>query len=177
MKNCLLILLVFCCGINASAQKFASVKSVVTFYSDAAIEDIKATNKKGSSLFDASTGEIVFSIPINGFQFRKALMQEHFNEKYMESEKYPKATFQGTVQGFQKDSPKQNLKANGKLTIHGVTKDLVADGTFEQKGKVLLLRSKFMVVLEDYNIQRPQVLWQNIAEQVEVTVEFEYKLQ
>jgi hypothetical protein len=177
MRGLLLIWLVFSSPAYAQGPKYVSTKSVITFFSDAAIEDIKATNKKGSSIFDESSGEIVFSIPVNQFQFRKSLMQEHFNEKYLESEKYPTATFQGTVQGYRKGEPRQTVKATGKLMIHGVTKSIDAEGTIEQKGKVLLLRSKFIVVLEDYAIQRPQVLWKNIAEQVEVTIEFEYKSQ
>jgi polyisoprenoid-binding protein YceI len=159
-------------------QKYITEKSTITFYSDAPIEDITATNKQASSIFDSSNGEIVFSVPISEFRFAKSLMQEHFNEKYMESDKYPKATFQGTIKNFDiKNEDIQNATATGKLTIHGNTNDVEFPGTIELKGDKLLMKSKFMVKLADYKIQIPQLLWQNIAEQVEVTVDFVFKPQ
>src|SRR5690349_8061189 len=82
------------------SQKYVAEKSQITFFSDAALEDITATNKKASSIFNSANGEIVFSVPISEFQFAKSLMQEHFNEKYMESDKYPKSTFQGKIENY-----------------------------------------------------------------------------
>lgn len=147
------------------------------FFSDAAIEDITAENRKGASIFNAESGEIVFSIPIREFRFAKSLMQEHFNEKYMESDKFPRSTFQGRVIGFQNKEGLQQVYAEGKLSIHGVTRDVRIPGTIEKKKDALLMKSKFKVRLEDYEVQRPQILWQNIAEEVEVTVEFTFKKQ
>lgn len=159
------------------AQKYISSRSTITFFSDAAIEDITAENKKGASIFNPSTGEIVFSIPIQEFQFEKSLMQEHFNEKYMESEKYPKAMFQGKVVEFKPELDSQSARAQGKLTIHGVTRDIDVTGTIEKKDKNYIIKSTFPIKLVDYKIEIPQLLWQNIAEQVEVKMEFEYKPQ
>ncbi|MBT1703647.1 YceI family protein [Fulvivirgaceae bacterium PWU20] len=160
------------------AQKFVSEKNSISFFSDAAIEDIAAVNNKCSSIFNAATGDIVFSVPINGFEFEKSLMQEHFNEKYMESDKYPKSTFQGAIAGFDISKKEiQNVSASGKLTIHGVTKDLTIPGTIQQQGDKLLLKAKFVVKLVDYKITIPQLLWQNIAEQVDVTIDFTFKPQ
>lgn len=165
-------------GVSAVAQKYSLEKANVSFFSDAAIEDIKAENKKASSIFNSESGEIVYSITINGFQFAKSLMQEHFNEKYMESDKYPKSTFQGKISGFDgKGQGIQQVTAAGKLTIHGVTRDVEIPGTIEKQDNKLVMRSKFMVKLADYKITIPQLLWQNIAEQVEVTVDFSYKPQ
>jgi len=162
--------------ITVYGQKFVSEKSFISFFSDAAIEDISAENKKATSIFNAGTSEIVFSVPMKDFKFAKTLMQEHFNEKYMESEKYPKATFQGKFVNFNaQTSGTQEVKAQGKLTIHGVTRDIDIPGTVENSDKNIVMKSKFFIVLEDYKITRPQLLWQNIAEQVEVTVEFTYK--
>jgi polyisoprenoid-binding protein YceI len=158
------------------AQKFVLTKSTVTFFSDAAIEDIKATNTKTSSLLNATTGEIVFSVPITEFQFDKSLMRTHFNEKYMESEKYPKALFQGKIIGMMAEAKEeQAVKAKGKLTIHGVTKEVEIPGTIQFNASEVVAKAKFMVRLEDYKIKIPQLLWQNIAEEVEVTVDFTYK--
>jgi polyisoprenoid-binding protein YceI len=102
-------------------------------------------------------------------------MKEHFNEKYMHSEKYPKSTFTGKLEGFDgKATGVQNVAAVGKLSIHGETKDINVPGTVEARGGKLLMKSKFIVKLEDYNIEIPTLLWQNIAEQVEVTLDFTF---
>jgi polyisoprenoid-binding protein YceI len=172
----ILILVLSLFSVASWAQKYVADKSTVVFFSDAAVEDITAKNTKSSSIFNVETGEIAFSIPIQDFEFAKSLMKEHFNEKYMETEKYPKSTFQGKIEGYDpKASGTQNAKATGKLTIHGVTKDVAIPGTLEIAPEKALLHSKFIVKLDDYNVKRPQLLWKNIAEQVEVTIDFTYK--
>jgi polyisoprenoid-binding protein YceI len=177
MKHLFVILACFSIT-EALCQKYAIEKSDIVFFSDAAIEDIKANNKKASGIFNSANGDIVFSIPISEFQFEKSLMQEHFNEKYMESDKFPKATFSGKIMGFDANaSSAQQAKANGKLMIHGVTNEIEIPGTIEKKDNKLILKTKFMVKLVDYKITIPQLLWQNIAEQVEVTCEFVFKPQ
>jgi polyisoprenoid-binding protein YceI len=161
-----------------SAQKFVNDKSLISFYSHAAIEDITADNKKASGIFNESTADIVFSIPITEFRFKKSLMEEHFNEKYMESDKYPKSTFQGKLVGFDPSTVGiQQVKASGKLMIHGVTRDVEVPGTIEKQKDKWLMKAKFIVKLVDYKIEIPQLLWQNIAEQVDVTAEFTFKPQ
>jgi polyisoprenoid-binding protein YceI len=170
------LLIVF--ALHASAQKYVLEKSVVTFFSEAAIENITAKNEKTSSVLNAQTAEVAFSVPIREFQFAKKLMQEHYNEKYMESEKFPKSTFAGKISGFDGAvKGPQQVKANGKLTIHGVTTNVEIPGTAEIQSDKIILKSKFIVKLADYNIKIPQLMWQNIAEQVEVTVDFTYKPQ
>src|SRR5687768_12868408 len=130
------IILFFLSALSVNAQKFSLEKSLIVFFSDAAIEDIKADNKKASSIFNSENGEIVLSIPIQEFQFDKSLMKEHFNEKYMESDKFPKATFQGRISEFDKaKTGPQDARATGKLTIHGVTNDVEIPGTIEKQGE------------------------------------------
>ena len=159
-----------------NAQRFIIEKSSVVFFSKAAIEDITAQNIKAIGIFDIGSGEIAFSIPVNEFVFAKSLMQEHFNEKYLETEKFPKSTFQGKVSGFQAGAQgSQLVHATGKLTIHGITKEVDIQGSAEKEKDHLTIKTKFIVVLGDYGIARPQLLWQNIAEQVEVTIEFTFK--
>lgn len=161
---------------NVSAQKFLVEKSTVTFFSNAAIENIAAENSKSNSIFNETTGEIVFSIPVTEFEFAKSLMKEHFNEKYLETEKYLKSTFQGKIAGYQTGvNGVQQVRASGKLTIHGVTKDIDTRGTMEKANGKIVIKSSFIVKLEDYMIKIPQVLWQNIAKEVEVKVEFLYR--
>jgi polyisoprenoid-binding protein YceI len=163
---------------SVHAQKYTTDKTFVSFFSDAAIEDITAENTKTVGVFNSATGDIAFSVPIKEYQFEKSLMKEHFNEKYMETEKFPKSTFQGKVTGYDASATgPQNVSTKGKLTIHGETKEVEIPGTIEKQGDNLLMKSKFIVKLEDYKIAIPQLLWQNIAEQVEVTVDFTFKPQ
>jgi polyisoprenoid-binding protein YceI len=165
-------------ALHASAQKFVSEQSAITFFSSAALEDITAKNEKSTSIINLATAEIAFSVPIKSFQFEKQLMQQHFNERYMESDKYPKATFAGKIEGLQSNSSSpQQVKAIGKLTIHGVTRDVAIPGTIEVTSSNVIIKTKFIVKLADHKIEIPKLLWQNIAEQVEVTIEFVYKPQ
>lgn len=157
-----------------SAQKFAVEKSTIVFFSDAIVEDIKATNTKTNALMEISSGEIAFDVPIKNFEFEKDLMKQHFNEKYMETEKFPKAQFSGKLIDFNKSkSGVQQLLAEGKMNIHGVVKEMKIPGTMEvmSDGKIWI-KAKFMVKLKDHKIKIPTVVWQNIAEEVEVSVEF-----
>jgi polyisoprenoid-binding protein YceI len=172
MKISLLILLL--CPFTSWGQKIVSNKSTVTFFSDGVIEDITATTSKTTGIIDLSKKEFAFSLPIREFEFEKSLMKEHFNEKYMESEKYPKATFLGTIQNFSDAAETQEVNAVGKLTIHGVSKDVEIPARMRKSGNGFLVNAKFMVKLADYDIEIPQLLFQNIAEEVEVTVDFNF---
>jgi hypothetical protein len=168
-----LVLISFYCQ---SQQRFFAEKAVVSFFSDGVVEDISATNEKVTSIFDVVNGEVAYLMSIKDFQFPNKLMQVHFNEKYMESEKFPKSSFQGKISGFSlTGAGKQDVKATGKLTIHGVTKDIDVPGTVEVNGNRLTVKSKFVVKLLDYNIKVPQIVWQNIAQQVEVTIDLVYR--
>jgi hypothetical protein len=129
----------------AIAQKYTTEKAHISFFSDAAIEDIEAINTIVGSIFNATTGDLVYIIKIRDFTFHKSLMREHFNEKYMESEKFPKSTFQGKIVGFKPNTPgEQKVMAIGKLSIHGVTRDIEVPGTVELSSGKLLVKSKFL---------------------------------
>ncbi len=99
--NKILLIILLLSAYPGIAQKYKSTSGTIKFYSEELLEDITAINKDVKSIFDNESGQIVFSLPITGFEFAKSLMQEHFNEKYLESEKYPKATFKGTITGYQ----------------------------------------------------------------------------
>lgn len=164
-------------AIVCRAQKYAVEKGEITFFSDAPVEDIHASNKKSVALLDLSSGQLVFSVPVNAFRFEKGLMEEHFNEKYMESHKYPKSTFQGAIINFNAGKTGvQQVTAKGKLSLHGVIKEIEVPGTAEvTSDKKIIIKASFNVKLKDYNITIPQLLWQNIAEQVEVKLDFIFK--
>lgn len=161
---------------KAAGQQYFAEKAFISFFSDGVLEDITADNSKGTSIFDSGKGDIAYLISIKDFQFKKTLMQVHFNEKYMESDKFPKSSFKGKITGFvQTASGVQQVKAVGKLTIHGITRDVEVPGTIEAKSNGFQMRSKFMVKLDDYSIKVPEILWQNIAKEVEVTIDFTYR--
>jgi hypothetical protein len=160
---------------GTSQNRFYAEKSLVTFFSDGIVEDIKASNNTVTSIFDVAKNEIAFLIKVKDFQFDKKLMQVHFNEKYMESERFPKSTFIGQVSGFNPSKNGiQHVQAIGKLFIHGVTKDVKIPGTLEKTGSNLVLKSKFMVKIADYNIRIPQIIWNNVSEEVEVDLDLTY---
>src|SRR5262245_44581085 len=148
MKRILIFL--FCiAGWSAFGQKYVAEKSFVSFYSKAAIEDITAENTKSQSLFNTATGEVVFVIPIQQFEFAKSLMKEHFNEKYMDTEKYPKSSFTGKITGYDVHATgEQKATATGKLMIHGVTQDIEVPGTVEFVNGKIVVKSSFIVKLE-----------------------------
>ncbi|MGK7392405.1 MAG: YceI family protein [Candidatus Cyclobacteriaceae bacterium M2_1C_046] len=161
---------------SLSAQRFVSQEGRIIFFSDAVVEDIEAENKTGVSLIDFKEQTIVFLLKVRDFNFAKALMQEHFKEKYIEADKYPKSEFKGKFSGFDPSkSGNQEVNATGTLTIHGVTQPVEAKGIMRREGNLIYLKSEFYIKLADYNIKIPQVLWQNIAEEVLVTVQFIYR--
>ena len=164
------------CGISVGvfAQKYITRTGKVTFFSSTPLENIEAFNNDVSSIVDAKTGEVLFVVPIKSFKFEKALMQEHFNENYLESDKYPKAEFKGKIANlsavnFSKDG-QYNVTATGKMTIHGVTRDVTAPGTITVKGSNITAASKFRVRTSDYGIKIPGVVAGKIAQEIEVTV-------
>lgn len=175
MKFPILFFLLILSPFTGYSQRYFAEESKITFFSDGVVEDIMAKNSKVTSIFDVK-GDVAFLLSIKDFEFEKKLMQVHFNEKYMESEKYPKASFQGRIVGFDVNAGGvQQVKAVGKLSIHGVTHDIDAPGTIEVKGNQLMVHSKFMVKLADYNIRVPQIIWKNIAQTVEVSIDFTYR--
>lgn len=172
------LLLIFCATSQAFAQhKYGVESSRLTFFSDGAVEDIRAVNTRVTSIFDAGRGDMAMLVRIKDFQFEKKLMQVHFNEKFLESEKYPKSTFMGHVSGFDpQKSGVQHVTASGRLLIHGVTREVQVPGTIELKDNALYLKTKFKIKLADYNIEIPQIVWQNIAEEVELDLNVKFSL-
>ncbi len=163
---------------SANAQKYMTKTGHIKFYSETPIETIEADNNQVNAALDSQTGDFVFKVLIKSFQFEKALMQEHFNENYMESDKFPNSTFQGKVTNlsdvnFAKEGS-YDVTIEGDLTIHGVTKKISEKGTFTVKaGDKIEGKSKFNVKPADYDIKIPGAVVKNIAETLEVTVNIE----
>jgi hypothetical protein len=148
----------------------------IDFFSGSPIEDIEANNNKVAAVLDLATGQLAFSAPIREFQFKRTLMQEHFNENYLESEKYPKATFAGRFSGADAavlgGSGPHPIQVEGDLTMHGVTRHLTVPATLEMQGGQLLASATFNVAPADYNIEIPMLVRDRIAKSVRVRVVF-----
>jgi polyisoprenoid-binding protein YceI len=156
-----------------SAQdKFFTKTGKISFYSKAIIENIEAHNRSVTCVIDTKTGLVQFSVPIKGFEFEKALMQEHFNENYLESDKFPKGEFKGQIiNNNEIDYTKDGVypaKVIGKLTIHGETNNVEADGKVTKEGNKIILSSEFNIRLPDYKIKNEKL--QNISNNIQVTV-------
>jgi hypothetical protein len=174
----LILSLALCIGASLQAQKLSTRQGYVKFFSDGAVEDIEAENKQVSSIIDVSKGNFAFLVPIKAFQFEKALMQEHFNENYMESGKFPSASFKGSIVNFEdidfsKDGTYQ-LTLTGTMTIHGETMEITEEVTLDIKEGKSVIRGEFGVKASDYGIKIPAAKSDNISNDLLVTVNFSY---
>jgi hypothetical protein len=173
MKGIKLLIAFTLLSTTLSAQdKFFTKTGKISFYSKAIIENIEAHNRSVTCVLDTKTGLLQFSVPIKGFEFEKALMQEHFNENYLESDKFPRSEFKGEIVNnadidYTKDGT-YNAKVKGKLTIHGETNDVESDGKVTKEGSKLTITSEFNVRLPDYKIKNEKL--QNISNTIQVTV-------
>ena len=176
MKKLIITVCLLISGYFTSAQIYSAKTCKITFFSETPLENIEATNKVVVALLNTATKEIVFKIPMITFEFEKDMMREHFNENYVESDKYPKATFKGkinetvdlTTNGTYK------LSATGKLTVHGVERERTIEGTIIVKDKELDLKTEFTIALKDHDIDIPKLVVMNLAEEVLVKVHATY---
>jgi YceI-like domain len=160
---------------TVSAQKYMTKTGQIRFFSETPVEKIEATNNQVNSAIDIATGDFVFKVLIRGFEFKKALMQEHFNENYMESDKMPTSTFTGKITNlkeinFAKDGVYKAI-VEGNLTIHGVTKKITEKGTLEIKGGRISTKATINIKPKDYNIAIPGAVVANIAESIQVFID------
>lgn len=175
-KIVLLITIGFLVTSTISAQdKYFTKTGKINFSSKASLENIEALNKSVTAVLDTKSGNLQFAVLMKGFEFEKALMQEHFNENYMESHKYPKAEFKGSVVNnaeinYTKDGT-YKAKVKGQLTIHGETKTVETEGQIQVKGGKVLADAVFGVALADYKIEIPNVVKNNIAKTVNIEVD------
>lgn len=157
---------------QANAQgKYLTKTGYVSFYSHSIVEDIKAENTQVLCVFDEETGKITIKMLMRSFQFEKALMQEHFNENYIESEKYPKASFVGKIVNYTPLKEGANtVMIKGKLKIHGQEKEIQEEATIIKSDDEINLSGNFMVNVADFDIKIPSVVKKNIAEKIKVNV-------
>jgi polyisoprenoid-binding protein YceI len=175
-KLTLIIGCLFLYSVTANAQgKFYTKTGKISFFSTTSVEDIEAINKSVVALLDSKSGDLQFAVLMKGFEFKKALMQEHFNKDYVESDKFPKAEFKGQITNNSEinytTNGTYNAKAKGKLTIHGVTKDIETSGTITVKDGKVILHAVFTALVADYNITVPKLYRDNISKSIKVTVD------
>ncbi len=169
----MLLLTLVQAGIVAQGAYFTK-SGTITFFSKAPIENIEAVNNKVVSVLKPSTGQVEFSVLMKGFEFKKALMQEHFNDNYVESDKYPKAVFKGILENGYAINPGTNQvlqqRVTGTLSLHGVTRPLSAIAIITIKDGVISAATNFNLLLADYGISIPSVVAGNINKSIAVTV-------
>jgi hypothetical protein len=185
-KTIMLLTLVFgLTQINAQIYKAKDGTTLITFFSEAPLENIEAANKGAIIVLNTTTNDIQVRVSIQNFKFKNSLMEEHFNENYMETDKkgpndangsatYPNrnAIFKGKINekiDYAVDG-EHKVSIPGKMELHGVTKDIVLEGTLIKKGTEIILSSKFKIKISDYNIKVPSMYVKNIAEIVDVNL-------
>lgn len=162
------------CGFGQEHTKSMERQGHVSFFSYTSVEHIKAENNQVLSIVDLTTGEIAVSMLMNAFVFEKALMREHFNESYVESDIYPKATFVGTIIDFDPSlKGEQTRIVEGKFNMHGVTKELQVKIKIIRDNETFFLSGTFEAMVKDYEIKIPPLLAGNIAKTISVDFNFE----
>jgi len=157
---------------GAHSQVYLTRTGFIGFYSKTPLEDIKAENNQVFAAIDPGKKTLAFSLLLRGFVFTKQLMQEHFNENYVESDRYPKATFSGSYNGdvpLDKDGV-YKVTVKGNLSLHNVTRPIEAPATIEVKGGRLLGQAAFKVKPEDFNITIPSIVREKIEREMKVNV-------
>jgi hypothetical protein len=178
MKSKILILL-FLCSLQLFAQEKLYTKSGTIIFESSvpSFEEVKATNTKVTAILK-SDGTIASLALVKGFRFKIALMEEHFNENYIESSKFPKATFSGKIIDYSFDkltTAKQNFLIKGKLTIRGKSKEFTIKSQLQKDAQTIVLEAEFIAKPEDFDIQIPKIVRSKVAKEVVVSLFFEFK--
>jgi polyisoprenoid-binding protein YceI len=171
----LVLTLVTIVNFSYAQDRFFTKSGKISFYSKAPLEDIAAHNKAVTAVLDTKTGNLQFAVQMKGFEFEKALMEEHFNESYVESDKYPRAEFKGQVTNnsaidYTKDGD-YNAKVKGLLTLHGETKEVESVGKITVKNGRLAADASFSIQLSDFKINIPKLVKDKISNIVKIDVD------
>lgn len=169
---CLSLVLCAVSMLSVRAQLYQTRTAFIGFYSKTPLEDIKAENNQVYAVIDTEKKNLAFSLLLKGFVFTKELMQVHFNENYVESDKYPKATFTGSYNGdvqTQHDGT-YRVTVKGNLTLHHVTKEIEVPGTIETAGSKLKVKADFKLRPEDFEISIPGIVREKIDKEITVHV-------
>jgi hypothetical protein len=160
------------------SQKYISRNGSVQFNASTPLEIINPINNHVSSVFNSENGEIVFQMNMISFKFEKALMETHFNEKYVESEKYPKSIFTGKIKNWNSDfldGKNHNVIAIGIITIHGIEKEIEVKGSVQKNNNNIMINSDFGLIISDFEIKIPKLVQDKISKKVKVEVNINLK--
>ena len=175
MKKLIVFLVFFGCIAQSFGQKYYTKTGTLDFEGSVeAFEPVKASNKTTTAILDVSTGKIAVLGLVKGFRFKNALMEEHFNENYMDSDTYPKATFNGLVNGFSIDNidSEKEYTVEGDLTIHGKTKKVTATIVIVKNGDTIDATTNFSVSPEEFDIDIPSVVSEKISDTITIAASF-----
>lgn len=175
-KNFLVLVALLVSGIGF-AQKLTTKTGSLKFEASVpAFEEVAGENKTASAVVVAETGDIAVLALMKGFRFKVALMEEHFNENYVESDKYPKATFKGKIEGFDMSKISAEAKTftiSGDLTLHGKTKHISSPAKISKQGSTLVITGAFDVKPADFDIEIPAVVSKKVANTIKVNYNFQ----
>ncbi len=160
-------------------QVYRATSTSISFFAGTPIEDIDAKNEKAVSFINLSTGEVIVSITNTAFEFKRPLMQDHFNENYMESAKFPKSEFKGKIDNAGTiawgSGQQYDVTVTGVLNIHGVEKKRTLPAHVTCDKDRVLADIQFKVPLAEHNIDRPKILWEKLADTVNIRANFRYE--
>ncbi|KAA1247191.1 YceI family protein [Aquimarina sp. RZ0] len=170
-----LVTFIICFGFTVEHKEFIERQGQVTFFSYTSVENIQATNNQVLSLFNPTTSEIAVSILMRAFVFKKSLMHEHFNESYIESDLYPKATFNGSIIDFDPDQKETQTRIiKGDFTLKDRTKPIEIKAKITRTDIGYTIEGSLDVLIDDYSINVPSLLSPNISKKIEVSFNFNY---
>ena len=170
----ILLLFIAASGFAQQPNRYVSRQGQVEFFSYTKVENIKAINNQAQSVFDITTSEIGVRMLMRAFVFKKALMQEHFNESYIESDIYPKCSFEGKIMDLERPLPEVQTKLiKGNVTIHGVSKELEIKAKIENNQDKVSFSGTFNLQVSDFKIKIPPIVAGNISKTIEVNFRFE----
>ena len=176
MKNAIVIIIGLLITLHLNAQKYFTRTGITQFEaSEKAFEPVEAINKSTTAIFDANTGQVAAQVFIAAFQFDNALMQEHFNENYMDSHQYPKAIFKGELKDFSKNklTSDSSFDLDGTLTIKGIEKEIHTKVYLKEENNRLYVTTNFSVKPEDFDISIPSIVRDKIAKQIQISIAYE----
>jgi len=165
---------------NLSAQDIYFTRTgQIDFHAGTSVEDVDAVNNEVTSMVNIKTGDVVFNVLIKSFHFKRALMEEHFNENYLESSKIPKSTFNGKITNlsainFSKEG-NYTATVEGDFTLHGVARKITLPATITISKEGIRGVSHFSIKPQDYDIAIPSLVADKIAKEISITIDCRYE--
>ena len=171
-----LFLFLFVAYFANGQERFLTKTGTISFFSKSPLENIEAENSQVLSIVDAGNGQMAIAILMQSFLFQKALMQEHFNENYVESDIYPKATFKGNIIDFDKISATETpVKIIGEITIHGESQKITIEAIAKKTQVAVFMTGDFYINLADFAVDIPSIVRNKIAQKIKVSFRFNHK--